>query len=119
MSKSLSKIREADKKAARLLCASFNESMRNGSEYKAAMVKMVASQKQFIPAFRSLDANSVLATSNLQMNVLLPHEMRRNVTKLIVYLINKYINPALEPVDCFLFEAFIDEQILPAKEWVQ
>jgi hypothetical protein len=118
MSKNSSKIRESDKKAARLLCASFNESMRNGVEYKVALVKMIESQKQFIPEFRKLDIQSAMAASNLQVNVFLPHELRRNVIQLIIYLITKHINPTLDGADIFLLDAALDEKILPAKEWV-
>ncbi len=118
MRRNSSKIREADKKAARLMCASFNESMRHGAEYKAALVKMIESQKQYIPEFRDVDAQSAMAASNLQVNVFLPHEIRRNVIQLIMYLITKHINPTLSGADLFLLDAVLDEKILPAKEWV-
>lgn len=114
-----SKIRIADKRAARLLCNGFNEAMRNGAEYKTALARMMDTQKLAIPELRSLDSKSVLAASNLQVNVMFPHEFRKNAIQMIVYLLHKHINPNLNGADRFILEIFIDEQLLPVKEWVK
>ena len=114
-----SKIRVADKRAARLLCQAFNDGMRSGAEYKVALVRMIDGQKSQIPELRSLDSKSVLAASNLQVNVMFPHEFRKNAIQMIVFLLFKHINPNLSGADRFVMEAFIDEQLVPLKEWVQ
>ena len=115
--KKKSKIREVDKKAVRLLCSSFNESLLSGKDYKTALVKMIESQRQFIPELRSVDPASVLAGNNAQMVVLLPPDIRKLVIKLINHLLTKHINPLLDPADIFLMEVFVDKQILELKEW--
>lgn len=117
MEKTKSKIREVDKKAVRLLCSSFNESLLSGKDYKTALVKMIESQRQFIPELRSVDPASVLAGNNAQMVVLLPPDIRKLVIKLINHLLTKHINPQLDPADTFLMEVFVDKQILELKEW--
>jgi len=117
MAKTKSKIREVDKKAVRLLCTSFNESLLSGKDYKAALVKMIESQRQFIPELRSVDSASVLAGNNAQMIILLPPDIRKLVIKLITHLLTKHINPLLDPADIFLMEVFVDKQILELKEW--
>lgn len=117
MEKTKSKIREVDKKAVRLLCSSFNESLLSGKDYKTALVKMIESQRQFIPELRSVDPASVLAANNAQMVVLLPPDIRKLVIKLINHLLTKHINPLLDPADIFLMEVFVDKQILELKEW--
>jgi len=119
MNSTSSKIRIADKRAARLLCNGFNEAMRNGAEYKIALAKMMDAQKLAIPQLRSLDSESVLAASNLQVNVMFPHEFRKNAIQMIVYLLHKHINPNLDGADRFILEVFVDEQLLALKEWVQ
>ena len=119
MKTSTSKIRVADKRAARLLCQAFNDAMRSGAEYKAALVKMMDGQKSQIPELKSLDSKGVLAASNLQVNVMFPHEFRKNATQMITFLLCKHINPNLDGADRFILKAFIDEQLLPLKEWVQ
>ena len=108
----------SDKRAARLLCNGFNEAMRNGAEYKTALARMMDSQKLTIPQLKSLDSESVLAASNLQVNVMFPHEFRKNAIQTIVYLFNKHINPNLNGADRFILEVFVDEQLLPVKEWI-
>ena len=117
MAKTKSKIREVDKKAIRLLCSSFNESLLSGKDYKTALVKMIESQRQFIPELRSVDPASVLAGNNAQMVILLPPDIRKLVIKLINHLLTKHINPQLDPADTFLMEVFVDKQILELKEW--
>lgn len=117
MEKTKSKIREVDKKAVRLLCSSFNESLLSGKDYKTALVKMIESQRQFIPELRSVDPASVLAGNNAQMVILLPPDIRKLVIKLINHLLTKHINPLLDPADIFLMEVFVDKQILELKEW--
>jgi hypothetical protein len=117
MAKIKSKIREVDKKAVRLLCTSFNESLLSGKDYKAALVKMIESQRQFIPELRTVDSASVLAGNNAQMIILMPPDIRRLVIKLITHLLTKHINPLLDPADIFLMEVFVDKQILELKEW--
>ncbi len=117
MEKTKSKIREVDKKAVRLLCSSFNESLLSGKDYKTALVKMIESQRQFIPELRSVDPASVLAGNNAQMVVLLPPDIRKLVIKLINHLLTKHINPLLDPADIFLMEVFVDKQVLELKEW--
>ncbi|QWD15057.1 hypothetical protein G6702_03345 [Polynucleobacter paneuropaeus] len=119
MKTSASKIRVADKRAARLLCQAFNDAMRSGAEYKVALVKMIDGQKSQIPELKSLDSKSVLAASNLQLNVMFPHEFRKNAIQMITFLLYKHINPNLGGADRFILEAFIDEQLLPLKEWVK
>ena len=119
MKTSASKIRVADKRAARLLCQAFNDAMRSGAEYKVALVKMIDGQKSQIPELKSLDSKSVLAASNLQLNVMFTHEFRKNAIQMIVFLLCKHINPNLSGADRFVMEAFIDEQLVPLKEWVQ
>lgn len=119
MHRAKSKIREADKKAVRLLCSSFNESLRSGKEYKVALTKMIESQKQFIPELKGLDSNSILASYNAQIVVSLPQELRNRAIKLITHLVQKHINPKLSASDCFFMEAFIDEQLLQLKEWLK
>ncbi|MBU3633122.1 hypothetical protein [Polynucleobacter sp. AP-Feld-500C-C5] len=119
MYRAKSKIREADKKAVRLLCSSFNESLRSGKEYKVALTKMIESQKQFIPELKGLDSNSILASYNAQIVVSLPQELRNRAIKLITHLVQKHINPKLSASDCFFMEAFIDEQLLQLKEWLK
>ncbi|QWD97852.1 hypothetical protein C2740_05660 [Polynucleobacter sp. MG-5-Ahmo-C2] len=108
----------ADKRAARLLCQAFNDAMHGGAEYKTALMKMIDSQKSQISELRSLDSKSVLAASNLQVNVMFPHEYRKNAIQMIAYLLNKHINPNLDGADRFMLEAFVDEQLLDLKEWV-
>ena len=108
----------SDKRAARLLCNGFNEAMRNGAEYKTALARMMDSQKLAIPQLKSLDSESVLAASNLQVNVMFPHEFRKNAIQTIVYLLNKHINPNLNGADRFILEVFVDEQLLPIREWI-
>ena len=117
IAKTKSKIREVDKKAIRLLCSSFNESLLSGKDYKTALVKMIESQRQFIPELRSVDPASVLAGNNAQMVILLPPDIRKLVIKLINHLLTKHINPQLDPADTFLMEVFVDKQILELKEW--
>ena len=117
MAKIKSKIREVDKKAVRLLCSSFNDSLLSGKDYKAALVKMIESQRQFIPELRTVDPASVLAGNNAQMIILLPPDIRKLVIKLITHLLTKHINPLLDPADIFLMEVFVDQQILELKEW--
>lgn len=117
MAKIKSKIREVDKKAVRLLCTSFNESLLSGKDYKAALVKMIESQRQFIPELRTVDSASVLAGNNAQMIILMPPDIRKLVIKLITHLLTKHINPLLDPADIFLMEVFVDKQILELKEW--
>ena len=117
MAKIKSKIREVDKKAVRLLCTSFNESLLSGKDYKAALVKMIESQRQFIPELRTVDSASVLAGNNAQMIILMPLDIRKLVIKLITHLLTKHINPLLDPADIFLMEVFVDKQILELKEW--
>jgi len=119
MYRAKSKIREADKKAVRLLCSSFNESLRSGKEYKVALTKMIESQKQFIPQLKGLDSNAVLASYNAQIVVSLPQELRNRAIKLIAYLMQKHINPKLSDSDSFFMEVFIDEQLLQLKEWLK
>jgi len=114
-----SRIREADKKAVRLLCSSFNESMRSGKDYKAALIMMIESQKQFIPALRTVDSNSILASYNAQMVVSLPQELRNRAIKLIIHLMQKHVNQNLNDSDGFFMEVFIDEQMLELKEWLK
>ncbi|MBT8623103.1 MULTISPECIES: hypothetical protein [Polynucleobacter] len=108
----------ADKRAARLLSQAFNDAMRSGAEYKIALTKMMDSQKLLIPELRSLDSKSVLAASNLQVNVMFPNDFRKNAIQMITFLLYKYINPDLGGADRFILEAFIDEQLLPLKEWM-
>ena len=117
MAKIKSKIREVDKKAVRLLCTSFNESLLSGKDYKAALVKMIESQRQFIPELRTVDSASVLAGNNAQMIILMPPDIRKLVIKLITHLLTKHINPLLDPADIFLMEVFVDKQIMELKEW--
>ena len=117
IAKTKSKIREVDKKAIRLLCSSFNESLLSGKDYKTALVKMIESQRQFIPELRSVDPASALAGNNAQMVILLPPDIRKLVIKLINHLLTKHINPQLDPADTFLMEVFVDKQILELKEW--
>ena len=117
MKSSASKIRVADKRAARLLCQAFNDAMRDGAEYKAALVKMIDSQKTQISELKTLDSKSVLAASNLQANVMFPHELRKNAIQMVSYLLHKHINPNLDGADRFILEVFIDEQLLALKEW--
>ena len=114
-----SKIRVADKRAARLLCQAFNDAMRSGIDYKAALVKMIDSQKSPIPELKNLDSKSVLAVSNLQINVMFPHELRKNAIQMVSYLLHKHINPNLDGADRFTLEVFVDEQLLPLKEWLK
>ena len=108
----------ADKRAARLLCQAFNNAMRGGAEYKTALVKMIESQKSQISELRSLDSKSVLAASNLQVNVMFSHEYRKNAIQMIAYLLHKHINPNLDGADRYILEAFVDEQLIQLKEWV-
>ena len=119
MKTNTSKIRVVDKRAARLLCQAFNDAMRSGVEYKTALMKMIDGQKSQISELRSLDSKSVLATSNLQVNVMFPHELRKNAIQMMMYLLTKHINPNLDGADRFILEVFIDEQLLPLKEWTQ
>jgi hypothetical protein len=114
-----SKIRVADKRAARLLCQAFNDAMRSGAEYKTALVKMLDSQKYQISELRTLDSKSISAVSNLQVNVMFPHEFRKNAIQTIVYILRKHINQKLDGADCFILEAFIDEQLIQLDEWVR
>jgi len=114
-----SKIKVADKRATRLLCQAFNDTMCSGVEYKAALVKMIDINKSQIYELRALDSKSILAASNLQLNVMFPHELRKNAIQTIVYLLNKYINPNLDGDDRFILEVFIDEQLLPLKDWLK
>ena len=93
--------------------------MRSGTEYKAALMKMIDANKSQITELRALDSKSVLAASNMQLNVMFPNEFRKNAIQMIMYLLNTHINPNLDGADRFLLEAFIDEQLLPLKEWVQ
>jgi hypothetical protein len=37
---------------------------------------------------------------------------------MMMYLLNKHINPNLDGADRFILEVFIDEQLLPLKEWI-
>jgi hypothetical protein len=116
-SKSKSNIREADKRAVRLLCSTFNESMRNGKDFRAALLNMIDSQKKNIPELKGLDSKSVLAGHNLQMNVLLPKEIRVRTSQLISYLLKKQINPRLEAPDIFMLDIFIDDELIQLSEW--
>jgi len=119
MKSNASKIRVADKRAARLLCQAFNDAMRSGIDYKTALVKMIDSQKSKIPELKTLDSQSVLAASNLQVNVMFPHERRKNAIQIVSYLLHKHINPKLDGADCFTMEVFVDEQLLGIKEWTK
>lgn len=119
MKKDTSNIRMADKRAARLLCYAFNEAMRSGIDYKSALVRMIDTQKSQIPELKAVDSKRILAASNLQMNVFFPHEFRKNAIQMINYLLHKEINPSLTGADRFILEAFVDEQLLSLKEWVQ
>jgi hypothetical protein len=112
-----SNIREADKRAARLLCSAFNDAMRSGKGFRDALLIMIDSQKSNIPELRGLDAKSMLAGHNLQINVLLPKEIRARTSQLISYLLKKHINTGLRPPDIFLLDIFIDESLLPLSEW--
>jgi hypothetical protein len=113
------KIRVADKRAARLLCHAFNDAMRSGIDYKAALVKMIDSQKSQISELKTLDSKSVLAASNLQINVMFPNELRKNAIQMVSYLLSKHINPNLDGADRFTLEVFVDEQLLGIKEWTK
>lgn len=115
--KSKSGIREADKRAVRLLCSTFNDAMRNGKDFRTALVNMIDSQKRNIPELKGLDSKSLLAGHNLQMNVLLPKEIRVRTTQLISYLLKKQINPRLEAPDIFMLDIFIDDELLQLSEW--
>jgi len=117
--KSKSNIREADKRSARLLCSSFNDAMRNGKGFREALLIMIDSQKSSIPELRGIDTKGILAGHNLQMNVLLPKDIRMRVSQLISYLLKKQINPSLQLSDMFMLDIFIDESLLPLSEWVQ
>jgi hypothetical protein len=119
MKSKASKIRVADKRAARLLCHAFNDAMRGGMDYSAALVKMIDSQKSQIPELKTLDSKSVLAASNLQINVMFPHELRKNAIQMVSYLLHKHLNPNLDGADRFTLEAFVDEQLITLKEWAQ
>lgn len=119
MKKNISKIRVADKRASRLLCQAFNDAMRSGAEYKTALVKMIDANKSQVSELRVLDSKSVLAASNMQVNVMFPNEFRKNAIQMIIYLLHTHINPNLDGADRFILEAFIDEQLLPLKEWAQ
>jgi hypothetical protein len=119
MKKDTSEIRMADKRAARLLCNAFNEAMRSGADYRAALVRMIDAQKSQIPELKAVDSKKTLAASNLQVNVFFPHEFRKNAIQMITYLLFKEINPRLNGADRFILEAFVDEQLIPLKEWVQ
>jgi hypothetical protein len=116
-SKSKSNIREADKRAVRLLCSTFNESMRNGKDFRTALLSMIDSQKRNIPELKGVDSKSVLAVHNLQMNVLLPKEIRVRTSQLISYLLKKQINPRLEAPDIFMLDIFIDDELIQLSEW--
>lgn len=118
MKSNASKIRVGDKRAARLLCQTFNDAMRGGTDYKVALVKMIDSQKSQIPELKALDSKSVLAASNLQVNVMFPHDLRRNAIQMIIYLLHKHINPNLDGADRFTLEVFVDEQLLPLMDWL-
>jgi hypothetical protein len=117
--KSKSNIREADKRAVRLLCSTFNDAMRNGKGFREALLIMIDSQKSSIPELRGIDAKSLLAGHNLQMNVLLPRDIRVRVSQLISYLLKKHINSSLQSSDIFMLDIFIDESLLPLSEWMQ
>lgn len=119
MKSSASKIRMADKRAARLLCQAFNDAMRGGTDYSTALVKMIDSQKSQIQELKALDSKSVLAASNLQVNVMFPHELRKNAIQMVSYLLHKHINPNLDGADRFTLEVFIDDQLLALKEWAK
>ena len=119
MKSNASKIRLADKRAARLLCQAFNDAMRSGADYSTALVKMIDSQKSQIPELKTLDSKSVLAASNLQVNVMFPNELRKNAIQMVSYLLYKHINPNLDGADRFTLEVFVDEQLLPLKEWLK
>jgi hypothetical protein len=119
MKSNASKIRVADKRAARLLCQAFNDAMCGGTDYSTALVKMIDSQKSQIPELKTLDSKSVLAASNLQVNVMFPHELRRNAIQMISYLLHKHINSNLDGADRFTLEVFIDQQLLGLKKWIK
>jgi|UniRef100_UPI0040475AF4 hypothetical protein len=116
-SRARSKIRDQDKKAIRLLCTSLNDLLLSGKNYKTALVKMMESQKYFIPELRSLDSENILAGYNAQMILLLPRDIRKIIIQLITHLITKHINPQLDAADCFLIEILVDKQLLQLKDW--
>ncbi len=116
-SRARSKIRDQDKKAIRLLCTSLNDLLLSGKNYKTALVKMMESQKYFIPELRSLDSENILASYNAQMILLLPRDIRKIIIQLITHLITKHINPQLDAADCFLIEILVDKQLLQLKDW--